>query len=84
MALKNNDGGSITRNVFFSLNSACISQPPPPRPVLQMRQSLRRRMITLLQDPTVMSPTGYHPSLKLVHGRPNMRLVLHDEISCMH
>jgi ferric-chelate reductase len=30
---------------------------------------------------TVVSPTEYHPSLKLVHGRPNIRRVLHDEIA---
>ncbi|KIJ94089.1 hypothetical protein K443DRAFT_134858 [Laccaria amethystina LaAM-08-1] len=30
---------------------------------------------------TVVSPTEYHPSLKLVHGRPNIHRVLHDEIA---
>ena len=30
---------------------------------------------------TMMSPTEYHPSLKLVHGRPDIRRVLHDEIA---
>ena len=34
-----------------------------------------------LKTTTVMSPTEYHPSLKLVHGRPNIRRVLHDEIA---
>ena len=30
---------------------------------------------------TLISPTEYHPSLKLVQGRPNIRRVLHDEIA---
>ena len=30
---------------------------------------------------TVMSPTEYHPSLKLIHGRPDIRRVLYDEIA---
>ena len=34
-----------------------------------------------LKTTTVMSPTEYHPSLKLVHGRPDIRRVLHDEIA---
>jgi len=44
-----------------------------------MPQSLRRKVTTLLSRPDC--DVTNHPSLKLVHGRPNIRLVLYDEIA---
>ena len=43
--------------------------------------SVSEKSDSAVKTTTVLLPVNYHPSIKLIPGRPDIRRVLHDEIS---